>query len=72
MSDDLMIEVFSRMARAHDCSVDDILVTPELRGEYLAQTRSILGDLPERQILHRLVNLRKRSKLPRSRGPLPA
>jgi hypothetical protein len=40
-----------------------------LREEYLDEARRSLGHLPERELLHRLVYLRKRSKLPRSRTP---
>jgi hypothetical protein len=67
MNDEHLIEVFRRLLHLHGCSVDDILETPELRQEYLAGTRRVLGDLPERELLHRLVYLLKRSKLPRSR-----
>jgi hypothetical protein len=67
MNDEALIDAFSRMTRVHGCSADDILETPELREEFLRQTRRVLGDLPERQLLHRLIYLRKRSKLPRSR-----
>jgi hypothetical protein len=67
MNDEALIDVFGRMARDHGCSADDILETPELREEFLRQTRRVLGDLPERQLLHRLIYLRKRCKLPRSR-----
>jgi hypothetical protein len=47
--------------------VDEILETPELRAEYLDGARRLLGNLPERELLHKLTNLRKRKKLPRSR-----
>jgi hypothetical protein len=67
VSDEAIIGVFRRMALDHGCSADDILETPELREQYLAEMRSIAGSLPERDLLHRLVYLRKRSKLPRSR-----
>lgn len=72
MTDDAIIEVFARMASSQGCSVDDILETPGLREQYLAETRSLMGDLSERDLLHRLVYLRKRSKLPRSRDALSA
>jgi hypothetical protein len=67
VDDQVFIDVFRDFAHAHACSVDAILITPELREQYLAKARSILGALPERELLHRLVSLRKRSKLPRSR-----
>ena len=63
----VIIEVYRRLVRHHHCSVDDVLETPELREQYLAETRRSLGNLPERELLHGLVYLRKRSKLPRSR-----
>jgi hypothetical protein len=65
--DQVIIEVFRRMVLTHACSVDDILETPVLREEYLAETRRCVGDLPERDLLHRLTNLRRQKKLPRSR-----
>lgn len=65
--DQTIIDVFSRLAKAHHCSVDDILETPELREQFLAETRQSLGNLPEYELLHGLVYLRKRSRLPRSR-----
>jgi hypothetical protein len=68
--DQVIIDVFSRLAKIHRCSVDAILESPELRAQYLAETRHILGVLPERELLHGLVSLRKRSKLPRSRDLL--
>lgn len=67
MNDKAIVDVFRRMAFTHGCSTDDILETPELREQYLAEMRHIVGSLPERELLHRLVYLRKRSKLPRSR-----
>ncbi len=67
MNDDNLVAVFSRMVKDHGCSVDDVLETPELREAFLADVRCDLGPLPERELLHRLVYLRKRSKLPRSR-----
>jgi hypothetical protein len=70
VSDEAIIDVFRRLALDHGCSADDILETPELRERFLDETRRILGELPERELLHRLVYLRKRSKLPRSRDPL--
>ena len=62
-----VIATYRHLVQIHRCSVDDILETPELREQYLAETRQVLGNLPERELLHELVYLRKRSKLPRSR-----
>jgi hypothetical protein len=65
--DSVIADVFTRMATTHRCSTEDILEQPELRQEFLADTRSLLGNLPERDLLHRLSVLRKQRKLPRSR-----
>jgi len=67
MNDQAVIEIFRHFAHAHRCSVDAILTTPELRQEYLAEARGVLGAHSEHDLLHKLVTLRKRSKLPRSR-----
>lgn len=65
--DTTIITVFTRMALSHGCSADDILETPELREEFLTETRRVLGHLPEQQLLHRLTTLRKARRLPKSR-----
>lgn len=65
--DEILIDVYRRMLQSQNCSVDDILETPQLREQYLFETRRVLGYLPERELLHRLTSLRKRSKLPRYR-----
>lgn len=65
--DSTIINVFTCLARSHGCSADDVLETPELRGEFLAGVRQLLGNLPEQQLLHRLTTLRKARRLPKSR-----
>jgi hypothetical protein len=62
-----VIDVYSRMVQMHGCSADAILETPEHRGGFLDNMRQIVGNLPERTLLHALTALRKRRKLPRSR-----
>jgi hypothetical protein len=62
----VLIAAYRHMLMAHDpCSVDRILEDPELRGDYLALVRAGAVERPERDILHGLSNLRKKSKLPR-------
>ena len=65
--DKIIIAVYGSMILQNGCSVDDILETPEYREEFLLVTRQHLCEVLERQLLHRLVYLRKRSRLPRSR-----
>jgi hypothetical protein len=65
--DDVLIDVYRRIVLRFRASAEDILEDPGLRTEFLAEARQSLGDLPERQLLHRLSNLRKKSRLPRSR-----
>lgn len=67
MSDDILIEVYGQMRRTRGCSVDKLLCDPEDRTEFLTEVRRRLGDIPEAHLLQRIINLRKRSKLPRSR-----
>lgn len=71
--DRVIIQVYVEMVRQHGASVDDILVTPELREEFLSHSRQSLGnDVEEETLLRRLHNLRKQSKLPRSGDLLAA
>jgi hypothetical protein len=70
--DDTIVTVFRGMSLKHGCSADDVLETPELREEFLTGTRALAGEVAERDLLHRLVYLRKRSKLPRSRDVVSA
>ncbi len=70
MLDSIIIQVYDRLVRANGCSADRILENPELRAEYLDQTRQTLGDLPEEQLLHRLTALRKARRLTPSRALL--
>jgi hypothetical protein len=46
-------------------SADEIVCDPHLRQRFLDLARKDLNNVPEREVLHRLINLRKRKKLPR-------
>ena len=71
--DPILIAAYERIVRRHGASVDDILVDPDLREEFLAHCRqSLAADTSEVAILRRLHNLRKQSKLPRSSDILAA
>ncbi len=66
--DPVLIDVYKQMAMRHHCSVDDILCDPDLRSEFLDACRGVIGkQYSEFDVLHRLSNLRKKSKLPRTR-----
>jgi hypothetical protein len=67
MNDDVLVEIYRQLVRVYRCSAEDILEDPNLRTEYLTQTRQRLGALPEHALLHRLSYLRKQRRLPRSR-----
>lgn len=67
MNDDVLIDVYSQMLQTRGCSVDKLLCDPEDRTVFLNEVRRQLGEIPEIDLLQRIVNLRKRSKLPRSR-----
>ena len=62
----IVISVYTRLLRCCSVSVDDILVVPALRERFLNESRLVLGDVPESDLLRCLINLRKRSKLPRA------
>jgi hypothetical protein len=71
--DSVITQVYVEMVREHEASVDDILVTPQLREEFLSHSRKSLGnDVEEETLLRRLHNLRKQSRLPKSRDLMAA
>ncbi len=64
----ILIAVYTDMNKRLGCTTDDILHDPAYRNEFLALCRRSLGaDRVEPDLLKGLSNLRKRSKLPRSR-----
>ena len=66
--DPVLIDAYSHMVARFGCSAEDILHDPDLRKTFLTQCRqALVGERSERELLSRLSNLRKRSKLPRSR-----
>jgi len=65
--DHVILEVYVNLVQTLQCTVDDILESPEYREAYLSQTRQHLGQLSERTLLHRLTSLRKSGKLPKTR-----
>jgi len=69
--DPVLIAVYRSMVTRFGCSAEDILHDPQLRTIFLSESRrSLGGDRLERELLCRLSNLRKRSRLPRSRDVL--
>jgi len=69
MFDDNQIrDAYTFLSTNSGCSVDDILVDPTVRFKFLEAMHDVVGDVPEHLVLRRLLNLRKRSLLPRSRG----
>jgi hypothetical protein len=73
IDDQIIADTYSDLNSLHRCSVDDILVDPMLREQYIERLRERVGDQSERQSLKHLLNLRKRGRLPRgtnaSRSP---
>ena len=64
----VLISVYADMNARLGCSTDDIAFDPTYRSEYLTLCRRALGsERPEKELLQKLANLRKRSKLPRTR-----
>jgi len=64
----VLISVYTDMARRLHCTTDDIVCDPRYRDEFLSLCRKSLGsDRAEPDLLKGLSNLRKRSKLPRTR-----
>jgi hypothetical protein len=60
-------QAFLSLNARHRASVDEILISPNLRSEFLELVRQSAGPANEEHVLRCLINLRKRSQLPRSR-----
>jgi hypothetical protein len=71
MNDSLIIQAYERVLRTHRLSADELVCTPAARDLFLAFAREeISGDgIGERELLMRLLGLRKRSRLPRFSDP---
>lgn len=65
MQDSVVVEAYLRVSAAVGCSVDGILTNPECRERFLREARQFAAGASERDLLQRLINLRKRSRLPR-------
>lgn len=64
-----LIQCYTELRESHHCSVDEILVTPELRETFLQRVHEVHPEVAERTILLSLTNLRKRRLLPTSNSP---
>lgn len=67
MDDTLLIRTYRRFSDSHDCFLDGILCDPELREPFLELLHEEMGGLPEADVLNRLVYLRKRGRLARTK-----
>ncbi len=63
MNEEALREVWRMFHREHDCSIDRMVCSEELRTAFLTDVRSIAGDVPDDEILWRLMRLRKAKKL---------
>jgi len=70
MNETLIINVYCSMVLAQNCTADDILVSPDLRHQFLSAIQEHNSALTEKYILERLIYLRKKGRLPRSRSLL--
>jgi hypothetical protein len=70
MNDLPLIEAYRSVLQRRCVSVDELIATPAYREAFLAAARASVGDLSERDLLIRLLSLRKRSKLPRATDPI--
>ena len=67
MEDASLIAAYTTILQQHRVSVDELVATPQFRELFLTAARQAMGEVPEKALLMRLFNLRKRSKLPRAR-----
>jgi hypothetical protein len=61
--DENLKAIYLCMRNRHGCSVDDVLEDPALRHEFLEAAWQSFSVASERDLLHRLVYLRKKVRL---------
>jgi hypothetical protein len=61
--DECLTTIYLRLRNLHGCSVDDVLEDPKLRLEFLHSAWQDFPRASERDVLHRLIYLRKKSRL---------
>ncbi len=61
--DEQLTSIYLNIRNKYGASVDDVLESPDLRHEFLESAWQVLPAVPERDLLHRLVYLRKKAKL---------
>lgn len=64
MNADLIL-AYERLQGECRCTADDVVCDPHLRHRFLELTRNAGVLDPENVVLHRLLNLRKKKRLPR-------
>jgi hypothetical protein len=62
--DELLVATFTSFRIETGASADTVLINPVLRHRFLELVRQQLGEAEEEPVLRRLLNLRKRQRLP--------
>jgi hypothetical protein len=66
MNDINLVKLFVTFRQQYRTSLDKMLADPDLRQPFLQIARQTIGPIAEKQILGRLINLRKNRSLPRA------
>jgi hypothetical protein len=64
VDDAVLVAAYTSFRAESGASADSSLVNPTLRNRFLSVVRRQVGDVEEEPVLRRLLNLRKRSRLP--------
>jgi hypothetical protein len=64
MNDQLLINLFIAFRAEHHTSLDKMLTDPDLRQPFLQTAYQTFGPVLEKDVLERLVSLRKNRRLP--------
>lgn len=66
MNIELLGNTWLRFKQIHSCSIDRMLCSPKLRGDFIALAKKSVDCTDEEQLLWTLVSLRKNKKLSRN------
>ena len=64
MNDTNLVSLFVAFRERHCTSLDNVLADPDLRNPFVETARLAMGPIPEKDILKRLIYLRKKRSLP--------
>jgi len=71
MNEQALIDSWQMFHREHDVSIDRMVCDPGSRNEFLASVRSVCGEASEKEVLWKLMGLRKSKEISTKQKKVP-